>query len=352
MPKRKTNIVREIKESAKEKKVIEHILLGSGCTIFDLVTGKFPFGIINIIGDTSTGKTYLTLEALAYLQKNLGGKLKWFWDKAEGRFSWNTISKYGYEILTEEMEKRKSTTIEDMAFNLKKEMNKLKADEILIYVVDSLDGLSSDQELDRDEKTYRAKEKGKQFETGTYGMGKAKDLSKFFRLRAKEIEDKQCLLIVISQVRENIGITFGRKYRRNGGKGLDHYSNIIAWLAVAEKHKKKGREYGVTIKIKTDKTSNDTPGREGFIELVYDYGIDNIATNINFLYDLKTETGKNIANINKKELEWEGELFTKHKLIKYIEENEFENELSALVITKWQEIETSISSKGRKSKWK
>jgi RecA/RadA recombinase len=351
MAKRRKNIVDDIKEAYEEKDPIKRTLLSSGCTIFDLVTGKFPFGMINIIGDTSTGKTYLTLETLAFLVKQYGNKVKWFWDKAEGRFSWDTKKRYGFDILPPEMEERKSATIEDAAFNLKKELNNLDDDEILIYVVDSLDGLSSSEEIERDEKIYKAKEKGEEVNTGTYGMGKAKGLSGFFRLRMKDISDKNCILIIISQVRENIGVTFGRKYRRNGGKGLDHYADIIAWLAVAEKHKKKGREIGSTIKIKTDKTSNDTPSREGYIELIYDYGIDNVATNINYLFDLKTDSGKDVSGINKKKLDWDGEQFTKSKLIQHIEENNLEEELANRVIQKWEEIEKSISSKGRKSKW-
>jgi RecA/RadA recombinase len=352
MAQRKTKkVVDEIKESVTKKNTNKKDLLSSGCTVFDLVTGKLPFGIINIVGDTTTGKTYLTLEILAHLRKKFGKKLKWFWDKAEGRFSWNTENMYGYDVLPDEMEKRKSITVEDMAFNLKKELDSLKQDEFLIYIIDSLDGLSSDEELKREDKMQAAKKAEKKLETGTFAMGKAKDLSKFFRLRTKEIADKKCILLVISQVRDNIGITFGRQYRRNGGKGLDHYSDVIAWLAVAEKHKKKGREYASTIKIKTDKTSNGQPRREGFIELVYDYGVDNVLTNINFLYDLKTETGKNIANINKKLLDWESMEFTRKKLIQYIEENDLENDLENKVVEKWNEIEQSISSKGRKAKW-
>jgi len=347
----KRRIVESVEESMKPKAASKRYLMSTGCTVLDLVTGKYPFGIINIVGDTSTGKTYLTLETLAYLIYKKGKKIKWFWDKAEGRFSWNTKSRYGYEILTDEMEEGKSKTVEDMSFNLKKELKNLSGKEILVYIVDSLDGLSSDAELERDEKKFKAKETGKKLETGTYGTSKAKDLSEFFRLRVKDIGDKRCLLIVISQVRERIGVSFGRKYTRNGGKGLDHYSDIIAWLAVAEKHKKKGRECGATIKIKTDKTSNDTPGREGFIELVYDYGIDNIATNINYLYDLKTDTGKNKEGINKKKLDWDGVEYTKPKLIKYIEDNSLEDGLSDRVIEKWNDIEESISSKGRKNKW-
>ncbi|MGD8707132.1 MAG: hypothetical protein PVI88_00430 [Nitrosopumilaceae archaeon] len=345
-------IVEEIEERVKRPKSNENKkLLSTGCTILDLVTGKYPYGIINIVGDTSTGKTYLTLETLAYLIQKNNKKIKWFWDKAEGRFSWDTQSRYGYEILTEEMENRKSKTVEDMAFNLQHELKSLKKDTVLVYVVDSLDGLSSDEEIIRDEKKYQAKSKGKKLEKGTYGMGKARDMSRFFRLRTKDIEDKKCLLIIISQVRENIGVSFGRKYRRNGGKGLDHYANSIVWLAVAERHKKKGREIGATIKIKPDKTSNGTPGREGFIELIYDYGVDNVGTNINFLYDLKTDTGKNISDMHKKLLDWDGKELTRKKLIRYIEKNDLEDELERRVVSKWNEIEDSISSKERKPKW-
>lgn len=341
-------IKRVSKSKVKEKKIQT---LPTGCTILDLVTGGYQYGIINVVGDTSTGKTYLTIETLAYLIQVKGKKVKWFYDKAEGRFSFNTKKMYGYDMLTKDMESRKSKTTEDMSFNLRKELETLKTNEILVYIVDSLDGLSSDDEVKRDNEKYKKKAKGEKLEKGTYGMSKAKNLSEFFRLRSNDIGDKKCLLIFISQVRDNISLGFGPKYRRQGGKGLDHYSNNITWLAIAQKHKRKGRTIGSTIKIQATKASNDKPFREGFIELVFDYGVDNILTNINFLYDLKTEKGQDKDNAKTKKLLWDGKDYTRSQLIKYIEDSDLENDLSERVIEKWDAIEKSISSEGRKSKW-
>jgi hypothetical protein len=56
------------------------------------------------------------------------------------------------------------------------------------------------------------------------------------------------------------------------------------------------------------------------------------------------ETGKN--------LDWDGIKYSRAGLIRYIEENEKEKELEKRVIDKWEQIESEISSQGRKERWK
>jgi hypothetical protein len=82
--------------------------------------------------------------------------------------------------------------------------------------------------------------------------------------------------------------------------------------------------------------------------MVFDYGIDNVASNINFLFDLKTD-----GNRDKKKLNclWNKKEYTREELIKHIEKNNLEEELAEKVIEKWNAIEDSISSSGRKSRW-
>jgi hypothetical protein len=187
----------------------------------------------------------------------------------------------------------------------------------------------------------KAIEKGEESK-GTYGLNKQKYLSQFFRTMAGKIQDKNCLLIIISQVRENITtFAFGPKYKRMGGKALDFYASFIIWLSVIEKHSKKGRAIGVTIKAQCKKAKTDKPFRDALLEIVFDYGLDNIGSNINFLYDLKTDTGK---EKKKQKVSWDGKDYTVPGLIKFIEENGLEEELSERTIAKWDEIEAEISS--------
>lgn len=327
-------------EQPKKKAIIQ--TLPTRITPFDLALGGgFPIGqISNIVGDSSSGKTFLASEFIAAAYHTLGNKLEWFYDDVENRYSFNTKSLYGFEMIKKGQ--KNSYTIEDFTANVKNKLAKLPEGKTLIYVLDCFDALSSEAEVKRD------KQKG---EKGTYNLDKVKNLGAFFRLRAKEIKDKKCILIIISQVRENIGVMFGPRYYRTGGKALDHWASLILWLAETEKHRKKGRVYGVTTKARVTKVGNDKPFREACMEIVFDYGVDVITTNLLYLYDLYTEKSRRKESIKNDLLEWEENEFSLKGLINHIESNNRENDLAQKVIDRWNKIESMISSKGRKSKW-
>jgi recombination protein RecA len=350
--KQKDELVEEIKQTSKKKIVANIKFIPSGITLLDLVLGGgWPIGtMVNIVGDKSSGKTYLTIESIIHaMKRDWKRKFDWFYDDAEGGFSFDTTTMYGVQIIPDDQVP--STTVEDFAGNLKHQLDNIDEGSLLIYALDSLDGLSSDAERKRDVERQKALEAGKEYEKGTYAMEKQKFMSEFFRLRASELKHKNALLIIISQVRQNINaMMFGEKYVRSGGKALDFYASTILWLAETEKKKKKDRVVGITIKAKTKKAKISAPFRECFLDLIFDYGIDNVGSNISYLYDLKTPQGK--EKEGKTKLDWDGQEFTKAKLTTYIEENNLEEELANRVREKWNAIEESISSKGRKNKWK
>lgn len=346
-------------------------MASSGSDLFDLVLGGgFPYGkIINIVGDRSTGKTLLSSEVIAQARKRYAELVKWVYDDAESGYSFDSKKLYGFDIFTEDQDS--SYTLEEFEVALDVQMDLLRRGERLIYVLDCLDALTSEEEITRyakrkkqlaaemekeeeesDDDSSDSEEEGSPKKEkkvkGTYGMEKQKKLSEFFRLLRKRINDKKCLLIIISQVRTNIGVMFGPKHVRTGGKALDFYASQIIWLAETEKHVKKGRTTGVTIKAKTTKNKVGLPFRECFINILFDYGVDNISTNIDFLYDRRTDAGKEKES---KRLNWDGELFTPKALIMHIEKNNLEAELTRRVKEKWDALEDSISqTKWRKKK--
>jgi recombination protein RecA len=353
-----SDISDDIKQTSKKKMVVEMPrFLPTGVTLLDLVLGGgIQVGtIFNVVGDTSSGKTYLAVEAIIYWIKiyfkkilNNKYKIKLFYDDCEGGFSFDTKEMYGVDLIP--TDQTTSSTVEEFGVNLKKLMNNLSEDEFLVYVVDSLDGLSSEAERERDDERQKAVEDGKKYDKGTYAMEKQKYMSQFFRLRAAELKHKNAILIIISQVRHNINAgLFGEKYLRAGGKALDFYASVCLWLAGVEKKVKKERVIGTTIKAWTKKAKVVQPFRNCFFDLIFDYGIDNVTSNINFLYDLKTPQGKDKES--KVKLQWEEVDYTKPGLVRHIEENNLEEELAKKVIEKWNAIEDSISSKERKCRW-
>lgn len=394
--------MKNIEDTIKGKNKIQStdpIRFPTGCTLLDLIVGGgqegFPGGkIINLVGDKSSGKTFLALETIAASRYKMK-KIKWIYDDCESGFSFNSTELYGFEIMPEALEERiHSETVEDLYCNVRSFLESLNKEEKGIYVVDSLDGLTSEDDDDFADKRYSAFQKGKDFKEGSYKMGKAKYLSQeFFPQLAELIEEKNALLIIISQVRENIGSLSFEKYKRAGGKAMDFYCHTVLWLANVRKIKVNDRAIGIVIKAKTTKSKTARPYREGFINVFFNYGVDNTSTNLDFLFDWLTDTGMvstgakgrwngeketNLANLkeflishNKEEyyrtkvhktlkkselIDWIedqedlktdyestfGSSMTRNELIEFIEAHHLQKELSIRVIDKWESIETSI----------
>jgi RecA/RadA recombinase len=225
----------------------------------------------------------------------------------------------------------------------------LQPGETLFYVVDSLDGLSSLAETGRAKKDRAATKKGEAQE-GTYGMEKQKFLSKFFRLRALELEERRVILLIISQVRYNVSAgLFEPKYQRSGGKGMDFYAGAVYWLHPREKQVKRERVTGVTVLAKNSKNKIGKPFRNVFFDIVFDYGIDNVRSNLISLNDLRTDAGK--LKSKREQLTFDGQTGGLEALIDYVEKQNKEKELAQAVVDKWMEIEDSISPKDRKRRF-
>ena len=376
-------------------------LLGGNKDVFGVPAGKF----INIVGDKSAGKTFLSNEFIAWAKYNLGKKFKWCYDDCESGYSFNTEELYGFEIMPAAIEDRvHSENVEDAFCNINNFTESLKKDEFGIYVLDSLDGLTSYEQDERAEERLKAFADGKQLTKGTYGMGKQKYLSQeFFPQLCSIIEKKNVLVIIISQIRENVDMFSFEKFSRSGGKAMDFYAHTVLWLATVKKILKKETPVGVVVKAKTTKSKTPRPFRECFFSFLYDYGLDSIGTNIDYLFDLRTDKGE----INKKAaaIQWDGdngfdkkqlkeflteyellekfedskyadadgtdadnmfafiqskkdyktkfqekfgETMSREELIVWVEENGMEQELEERVNAKWEDFEDSIKSNRKK----
>ena len=366
MAKKKENeLVDEIKQTSKKK--IETVakknlpFIPFGCTLIDLVIGGgFPYGFVNIIGDSSSGKSFLAGECIAAAYHRYGKhKFDWFYDDAEGGYKFNAEKLYGFDIINEGFlpRKKRSNTIEDFERNIQYIIDNKDPKSKFIYVLDSFDSITSDDEIKFKTKKLKGspsgdEEGGDGKEKGSFGLSKQKESHSFFRSKIRELEDNRIVLIIISQVKEKISVTFGKKLYRTGGKSLDFYPNVVFWLAEVEKYRKEERPIGICSKVQATKSRNDKPFRECLIDIVFDYGLDDVSSNINFLCDIKTDGNRDKKKADSMLLSWDKKEFTRKNLIKYIEENNLEEELATRVREKWNAIEESISSKGRKNKWK
>lgn len=329
--------------------------LPTGSTLFDLVMGGgyLPGRVFNLVGDKSSGKTLLAAEAVATARRHLGDRLVWVYDDAEAGFSFDSVAMYGFDLMRSPLydEPVQSTTVEAFEYNLRDALDRTPEGYTLIYVLDSLDSLSSAAELERADDAFKKAAKDGEpagVKAGTYGTERAKAMSELFRVLVGRIDERKAVLVVVSQVRENIGVSFGEKYRRAGGKALDFYASAIVWLSEVEKHRKKGLPVGVTTKVLAKKNKTGLPFRQAFLRILFDYGVDDVDSCIDYLFDGLTEQGK-ARPWPKTGVEWNGQSFKRRSdLIRHIEDNGHESQLRAQVKAKWNELEASIKSERKR----
>lgn len=229
----------------------------------------------------STAKTALATEAVInFLKQYPDGNA--FYRETEAAFLSSYAAKIGLPLDKVDFgdPDKPVTTVEEFAKDLSVFINKQTATgKPGIYILDSLDALSDDAEMDRD------------IGEGTFGMAKAKAMSILFRTVARKLERTKILLVIVSQVRDKIGVMFGEKHTRSGGRALDFYASQIVWLSKIKDLKRsiKGieRSYGVIVRAKIKKNKVSAPGRECDFEFHYSYGIEDFLTSYNWLHQVK-----------------------------------------------------------------
>ena len=146
-----------------------------------------------------------------------------------------------------------SATVEEFYFNLDTALNTGPC----IYVIDSMDALTTGEEQEKFAERKKAHAKGKDV-SGSYGTAKAKQNSADLRVAVNRLAETGSILIVISQTRDNIG--FGSQFNpktRSGGKAMTFYATCELWFSVREAIKRtvrgKSREIGSVLQVRIKK---------------------------------------------------------------------------------------------------
>lgn len=304
----------------------------SGCTLLDLVLGGgFPLGrISNIIGNPSTNKTGIGIEAITNFRKKYPKGLVWYQD-AEAAFDLTYAYKLGlpkdenvfiiknrdlfktYEIISEAIDTAKETSIPSL------------------YVIDTLDAI------------VPLKEDGTLAE-GYDAAKRAALINSMITNMSTPISEVSMHLMIISQTRENIGVMFGDKEKVSGGKALGFYASQRLWLKEIKKLKKTidGVEntYGVQIEAKTKKCKVGLPFRKCEFPLIFFYGIDDVTASLEWLKGVKGGLEK--IGIKKEDIK-----DFAHS-VKYGKDKDKKSLIESTVIKLWNEIETSFLPEGGK----
>ena len=297
--------------------------------------------------------TLLAIEACANFHKSYPtGIIKYH--EAEAAFDKDYAQALGLptERISFIEDKEDPSTVEGFFNNLIEFMTKTSKDKIPgIYILDSLDALSS---LD---------EKGRDIKEGSYGMAKAKKMSELFRRLVKDIEKTRVLLLIISQVRDKINISFGKKHDRAGGRALDFYASQVVWLSEVEKIKKsvKGieRVIGIGVKGKCNKNKVGLPYRECEFPVIFGFGVEDLIANLEWLQVVYGDTYvKELLDLIQKDFKLKLPAFFDKKIlpisliVNFIRSREENKEIAKVIsehtIDVWQSIETQFLPKGKK----
>ena len=323
----------------------DRVLIPTGSTMLNLSLSDSVFGgyvpgsVVNIVGDSSAGKTFLLWTAFAEIKHHPKFKeYRCIYDEPEHAFYMHIPKLFN---MSEDMVETniQSRTIQEWYQNI---MKVIRDDEPFIYGLDSFDSLSSIEEHERAEKLIKSGE-----DTGSYKTEKARISGEILRMIVDELERTRSIVIVISQTRDKIGAMFGEKKTRSGGYALRFYSTHEYWLSVLGHEKRREREVGVSIKAKVKKNKLTGKLREVEFPIYYDYGVDDISSMIDFLLSEQIWKKKPGGIIDS------GGDFPEARiidLIAYIEKENLEKKLIERIEFVWHDIEESVVTT-RKAKY-
>lgn len=350
-------VAQQVAIRSEEKADIDRVdFISTGCTLLNLAAsqkgrkGGWARGrIINIVGDKSTCKTLLTLEAFAQAFYNIKkikstlwptpSKISLVYNNGEGVMDLPVERMYGQRFVDAvewipdgNNERQGPMTCEGFGRDLLGRIDKLQKGEALFYAMDSLDSLMPESGVNKMEKSIKT---GDALEVG-YGSGMAKAnyfSNEFFGNLCSRMAGKDVTVFMISQIRDIINAqSFGEKKKRTGGKALDFYAHQVPWLAQVGKLKNKfgdeSRVYGTTNKALFKKNKCGIPFREAEFNILFNYGIDDIMSCAEFL------TPAELTEVHG------GKRMSREEFVKLADDNsEIKEKLINAVEKKWALIE-------------
>ena len=315
------------------------VMISTGSTLLDLAIsggrikgGGIPGGVlVEIFGPSGTGKTVLLCEIAGAIQRQ-GGAI--MFHDPEARL--NKQFAQMFDLKTSEMDYSTPDTIPEV-FSTVREWEPKSTKKINGVFADSLAALSTELEMENKD-------------GDKMGMRRAKEFSEELRKTCRILTEKNLLMVCSNQVRVNMDAgPYGQKYISPGGESIGFYSSLRLRALKPEKiqqeitvaGKKVKKPIGIHTTFEVHKSSIWKPYRSAPVTILFDYGIDDVRENLQYIKDYTNNTmytcqGEKLST-------------SMEQAISMIEKEKLETILKKEVVTLWEEIEAKFSQK-RKSK--